>query len=268
MNNTIIKFRYSIITLLLVLLNGVGAYASTPWTVNPSDYRYDMSLYLDVSFAKTKMDYSKYDVAVFVGEECRGIAERLPLSDENECLYLRARSNKEAGETMSFKYYNKDTKEVLPIEGVSIDFASNSRLGYPSEPYQVRIIRYYDVTLSSGNGGSVDQQSGRIAEETELTITAIPNEGYHFEKWSDDTTANPRTIVINGDITLSADFAVNTYKLVYMVDGAVYKEDSVDFGTVLTPESYPVKEGHTFSGWDGLPETMPARDVTDRKSVV
>ena len=64
MNNTIIKFRYSIITLLLVLLNGVGAYASTPWTVNPSDYRYDMSLYLDVSFAKTKMDYSKYDVAV------------------------------------------------------------------------------------------------------------------------------------------------------------------------------------------------------------
>lgn len=131
MSNTIIKFRYSIITLCMVLLNGVGAFASAPWTVNPSDYRYDMSLYLDVCFAKTQMDYSKYDVAVFVGDECRGIAERLPLSEGNECLYLRARSNKESGETMSFKYYNKDTEEVLSVEGVSFDFESNGRLGYP-----------------------------------------------------------------------------------------------------------------------------------------
>ena len=103
-----IKYRYSIITLLLILLNGVGAYASIPWTVNPSDYRYDMSVYLDVSFATNKMDYSKYDVAVFFGDECRGIAERLHLNNNSECLYLRARSNKESGETLTFKYYNKD----------------------------------------------------------------------------------------------------------------------------------------------------------------
>ena len=64
MKNSIIKFRHSIIALLMIVVNGVGAFASTPWTVNPGDYRYDMSLYLDVIFAVAEMDYSQYDVAV------------------------------------------------------------------------------------------------------------------------------------------------------------------------------------------------------------
>ncbi|MDE6856358.1 MAG: InlB B-repeat-containing protein, partial [Muribaculaceae bacterium] len=33
-------------------------------------------------------------------------------------------------------------------------------------------------------------------------------------------------------------------------------------GTAITAEAIPEKEGHTFSGWEGLPETMPAHDVT------
>ena len=121
MKNSIFKFRNSIVALIMII-SGVGAFASTPWTVNPSDYRYDMSLYLDVSFAAVKMDYSKYDVAVFSGDQCRGIAEVLSLGGGKECLYLRARSNQEQGEIMTFKYYNKETQEVLPIEGVSFLF--------------------------------------------------------------------------------------------------------------------------------------------------
>ena len=262
MKNRIIKYGYSIIAFLLILLNGVEAKASTPWMVNPSDYRYDMSIYLKVAFADNMMDYSKYEVAVFSGEECRGIAERLILGDESECLYLRARSNQETEETLTFKYYNKDTEEILPIDGVSFVFESNSRLGYPSEPLEVKIIRHYDIILKSGDGGSLDNQGGRLAENTKLTVTAIPAEGFHFEQWSDGVTENPRIIVVNGDLTLSAVFTVNSYKLTYEVDGAEYKVYSVDYGTSITPEIFPEKEGHSFSGWQGLPETMPARDVT------
>lgn len=135
-------------------------------------------------------------------------------------------------------------------------------MGYPSTPYEVTIIRHYDVSLSAGPGGAIDAEGGRIAEGTELTVTATPAEGYHFEKWSDDTTDNPRTILVDGDITLTAQFAVNTYKLTYMVDGETYKEADVDFATAITPEVEPTKEGYTFSGWDEVPETMPAHDVT------
>lgn len=62
--------------------------------------------------------------------------------------------------------------------------------------------------------------------------------------------------------TLSGEILSYTNKLVYMVDSVEYKSYEVDYKTSLTPEEAPVKEGHTFSGWDGLPETMPWHDVT------
>lgn len=262
MKNPIIKFRCSIVALIMIVLNGAGAYASAPWTVNPGDYRYDMSLYLDVSFKTDKMDYSQYVVAAFVGDECRGVAEVLSLPDDSQCLYLRARSNQETGETMTFKYYNVETEETLPIERVTFDFKSNGRLGYPSTPHKVTIIYYYDVNLTAGQGGTLDHESDRLAEGTELTITATPAEGYHFEKWADESTDNPRTITVDGDITLTAQFAVNSYKMTYMVDETMYKETTVPYGTAITPEAEPVKEGYTFSGWDNVPQNMPARDIT------
>ena len=262
MKNLIIKCRYSIIALLMIILNGGAASAAAPWEVNPSNYRYDMSLYIDVAFAVGKMDYSEYDVAAFVGDECRGIAEVLTLEGGKECLYLRARSNRENGETMTFKYRNKTTNEVLPIEAVSFDFVSNSRLGYPSTPYKVKIIFYHDVTISSTEGGSVSNTGGRLAEDTVLHINAIPAEGYHFTKWSDGNTDNPRAVTVeNSDISLEAQFEVNIYKLTYNVDAAEYKAYDVAYNTTITAEAEPSKEGYTFSGWDAVPETMPAKDV-------
>ena len=48
---------------------------------------------------------------------------------------------------------------------------------------------------------------------TTVTISATPKTGYHFVKWSDgDTNAN-RTIVVTGNISLTAIFAVDTYTI-------------------------------------------------------
>jgi hypothetical protein len=63
------------------------------------------------------------------------------------------------------------------------------------------------------------------------------------------------------DVTVTGLFTVNKYKLTYVVDGAEYHTDSVAYGSKLTAIEVPVKEGHTFSGWDNVPETMPAKDV-------
>lgn len=70
----------AIVALLMALFHSVAASAADTWSVNPSAYRYDMSLYLDVVFGTgEKLDYTQYDVATFVGDECRGVAEVLPL---------------------------------------------------------------------------------------------------------------------------------------------------------------------------------------------
>ena len=253
----------AIVALLMAFFHSVTASAADTWSVNPSAYRYDMSLYLDVAFATgEKLDYAQYDVAAFVGDECRGVAEVLALPNGNNCLYLRARSNSENGEQMSFRYRDKSTGEVKDIENVNFSFKSNERLGYPSSPYEVKIVIYHDVAISAGDGGTVNESGGRLAEGTTLTLTATPAEGHHFVKWSDDVTDNPRSVTVGKeDITLAAEFALSSYHLTYTLDGTSYKESDVLYGTTLTAEADPEKEGHTFSGWEGLPETMPAHDV-------
>ena len=261
MKNLIIQCRYAIVMLVMLTLQGVVASAATPWTVNPSDYRYDMSLYLDVSFTTTGMDYTQYDFAAFVGNECRGVAEVLPLANGRNCLYLRARSNQASGEKLTFKYHKKATGEIRDVENVSVDFQADKQLGYPSSPHQVQILVYRSISITATAGGHVSDAGGRKAEGTSLVVTATPDEGHSFKQWSDGNTDNPRTILVDGDKALEAQFVVNSYKLSYSVDGAAYKELSVPYGTTITPEAAPTKEGHTFSGWQGLPETMPAHDV-------
>jgi hypothetical protein len=42
-----------------------------------------------------------------------------------------------------------------------------------------------------------------------VQIEALPNDGYHFVKWSDGVTDNPRTIELTQDTTFTAEFAIN-----------------------------------------------------------
>lgn len=92
----------------------------------------------------------------------------------------------------------------------------------------------------------------------QITPESAPTkEGYTFSGWS----GLPETMPAR-DVTVTGTFSVNAYKLTYVVDGKEYKTFDVAYGERVTPEAEPTKEGYTFSGWSGLPETMPARDVT------
>ncbi|MBQ0141740.1 MAG: leucine-rich repeat domain-containing protein, partial [Prevotellaceae bacterium] len=44
-----------------------------------------------------------------------------------------------------------------------------------------------------------------------ITLTAIPNYGYHFTQWTDGNTDNPRKVVVNEDKTYTAQFDKNQY---------------------------------------------------------
>lgn len=48
--------------------------------------------------------------------------------------------------------------------------------------------------------------SWEVACGTEIMITATPKTGYRFLQWSDGDTTNPRNIVTDSDLTLSAVF--------------------------------------------------------------
>ena len=96
--------------------------------------------------------------------------------------------------------------------------------------------------------------------EEGATITPEPaptKEGYTFSGWSEIPATMPAH-----DVTVTGSFTINKYKLTYKVDGAEYKSYELEYGTKITPEPAPTKEGYTFSGWSEIPATMPAHDVT------
>jgi hypothetical protein len=81
-------------------------------------------------------------------------------------------------------------------------------------------------------------------------------EGYTFSGWSEIPATMPAE-----DVVVTGTFSVNSYKLTYMVDSEEYKSYVIEYGSTITPESEPKKEGYIFSGWSIIPATMPAEDV-------
>ena len=68
-------------------------------------------------------------------------------------------------------------------------------------------INVYTVTLSGQNGTVVG--AGKYNHGTEVSISAIPDNGYHFLRWSDGDTTLTRTFVLTSDITLVAEFELD-----------------------------------------------------------
>lgn len=101
-----------------------------------------------------------------------------------------------------------------------------------------------------------EYKSYEIEEEETITPEAEPEkEGYTFSGWSEI----PETMPAH-DVTITGTFNINSYKLTYMLDNEVYKEVTYEYGATITPE--PTPEGNYASfEWEGLPETMPAKDV-------
>ena len=69
------KSLWLLIATLLLSVFGARAQNSgseAPWTVNPHDYKYDMTLYANIVFDGTPItDFSHYEVGAFVGDGCR-----------------------------------------------------------------------------------------------------------------------------------------------------------------------------------------------------
>ncbi len=55
--------------------------------------------------------------------------------------------------------------------------------------------------------------AGTFSYNSQTTISAAANYGYHFTQWSDGNTENPRIVTINGSKAYTAIFAINFYTI-------------------------------------------------------
>lgn len=98
----------------------------------------------------------------------------------------------------------------------------------------------------------------KYEENREIPVEPEPTkEGYIFSGWSEIPETMP-----DHDVEVTGTFTVIKYNLTYIVDGEEYKTVEIEYGAEITPEAGPEKEGYTFTGWNEIPETMPAHDVT------
>ena len=91
-----------------------------------------------------------------------------------------------------------------------------------------------------------------------VLLRADAENGYHFVKWDDNNTDNPRTLTVESDKELTALFDINTYTLKATVDfidrGIIVGNGKYEFGQTATLEARP-RAGYHFTHWsDGNTE--------------
>ena len=81
----------------------------------------------------------------------------------------------------------------------------NGNATYKAQFSQNAVTTYTLTVMCNTDEGSVIG-SGTYAAGTTVTIAAIPNSGYEFDKWNDGSAHNPREIIVNSNMVCVAFF--------------------------------------------------------------
>ena len=73
-----------------------------------------------------------------------------------------------------------------------------------TKPKRTLTVRSANESQGSVSGG------GTFDEGSTQTVRATPKSGFAFDKWSDGSTQNPRTVKLTSDLTLTASFKTAT----------------------------------------------------------
>jgi len=158
--------------------------------------------------------------------------------------------------TVEFTYtFAGWTPEVVAVTGAAT---------YTATFTATKIIYNIDVTPDDNTEGTVDIEGDPTYGST-ITLTATPNDCYHFVRWSDANTDNPRSIVVDGNLSLQAIFEQDNYIVTWQnSDGKTLETDNILCGETPTYDGTTPKQAdsynyqYTFSGW--TPTIVPATE--------
>ncbi|WP_419871689.1 InlB B-repeat-containing protein [Candidatus Pristimantibacillus sp. PTI5] len=137
-------------------------------------------------------------------------------------------------------------------------------------------INEYTLAYAAGANGSLEGDASQSVNHGSdgTTVTAKPNDGYHFVSWSDGETNASRTeINVTGNKSVTASFAINEYTLTYLAGegGTLTGEASqtVNHGASGTGVTAKPNEGYHFTGWSdgGQSASRTDSNLTGSKTV-
>jgi len=154
--------------------------------------------------------------------------------------------------------------------------------------YIIAVVHPYegnasDITCLKHTYFDVDfYVDGSLYDSSSVIYNGIPNIpkvpeklGYTFVGWenADGEIVNPETVAVTKNTEYKAVFEINTYSVVFCVDGEEYNSGIVSYGAYPELPENPEKPGHTFVGWENAdgeivnPETIAVTKNTEYKAV-
>jgi subtilisin family serine protease len=135
---------------------------------------------------------------------------------------------------------------------------ASTPIGVWSEPAAFRYVRYVLTTaVLPPDTGAVTPDMGDYALGDVITLTATPADGHVFGGWQGDHTGteNPAVVTIEGDMAVTAAFALPTYTLTTGASPPGSGEvtpgtGAYVVGDVVTLSATPAT-GYEFTDWDG-----------------
>jgi len=154
--------------------------------------------------------------------------------------------------------------------------------------YIIAVVHPYegnasDITCLKHTYFDVDfYVDGSLYDSSSVIYNGIPNIpkvpeklGYTFVGWenADGEIVNPETVAVTKNTEYKAVFEINTYSVVFCVDGEEYNSGIVSYGAYPELPENPEKLGYTFIGWENAdgeivnPETIAVTKNTEYKAV-
>lgn len=162
-------------------------------TRNPRVVRLDSDMTLEAEFESA----ATYTITVNSADPTMGQAFGGGTFHAGETAQISAMANT-GYEFVRWNDGNSDNPRTITVTGNATYTATFAAEG--TETHRV-------ILICNGDDGTVSGD-GVYVHGTTATIQAFPATGREFDKWSDGSTDNPRTLTVNEDITLVAFFRV------------------------------------------------------------
>lgn len=102
---------------------------------------------------------------------------------------------------------NNRLEKVVYGNGVIVKFTYDELGNRLTKTVTGATEQTFTISVSAAPSGSgTVTGGGTYTKGTAIELKAIANDGYEFSKWSDGETDNPRSIVVESDMSLTAQF--------------------------------------------------------------
>lgn len=156
-------------------------------------------------------------------------------------------SNRTITATANYGYHFVQWNDGMATSSRTITITQDTSFTayFAANQYTLTVVSADEAMGSASGGGTFDYGNT-------VTISANPTEHYHFVRWNDGNTDNPRDIEITQDRTLTAFFAIDTHHVDVtsgdITRGSVTGGGDFEYGTAITV-SATAYSGYQFVRW-------------------